>query len=1216
VTVPVGLNNANYEIVDGSGNVITSVSAPIGTITPAPVSVSLVGSTTKVYDTTTAAVVGPANYLMTGILGNDQVALNDPISGTYDTANEGSEKTVTVHGLTLSGNAAHNYQLLSTTINGSIGSITQATLTASLSGRSSKVYDTTTTANLASVNYILSGILGNDQVTLNDPTSGTYSTANAGSDNLVRVNGLSLLGSSAANYRLQSTSISGAIGVITPATLTASLTGTVSKTYDTTTSATLTPVNYLLSGVLGSDQVSLSDPNSGTYDSANAGIGKTITVNGLVISGSSVGNYRLLSTSINGAIGTIIPATLTASLTGTVSKTYDTTTSATLAANNYYLNGILGHDKVSLNGPASGNYTTPNVGSAITVSVKGLSLAGNSSGNYNLLSTSINGPVGTITPATLTASLAGNVSKTYDTTTSATLNPDNYILSGVLGNDQVILSDPTSGSYASANAGSSKSISVNGLSISGSSAGNYTLQNTTINAPIGVITPATLTATLTGTVGKIYDSTATARLSPGNYILNGVLGNDKVVLNDPSSGTYDTVHAGTGIDVSVDGLSLAGRSSGNYSLLSTAINGSVGTISPATLTASLSGNVSKTYDTTTSATLLPGNYILNGILGNDQVVLNDPISGNFTTPNAGRLKNLSVSGLSISGSSAGDYTLLNTTINGPIGTITPATLTASLTGSVNKIYDTTTAATLTPANYMLNGILGNDQVVLNDPSSGTYNTLNAGTGITVNVHGLSLGGLSAGNYTLLSTAINAPIGVITPATLIASLTGKISKTYDTTTAATLSSKNYLLSGVLGNDQVSLNDPTSGTFNNANVGKSKNVSVSGLYLSGSSAANYTLLNTSINGAIGKITPATITAELTGSVSKVYDGTTQALLGTANYILKGILGNDQVALNDPSSGTYDSASTGVDKVVTVGGLELLGNIDSNYKLISTTINGPVGTITQAQITQALQSLSALNSSTANSGVGGSSGSVDPSSSGSSDTSSSGSVASSSGSDDSSGSSSSASSGNSSSTTASTTSSSGASSVGPNNTSGSSAPNSPNSTSTSPSLITSTTLNTGPLAGSSLHGNSHQGGISSTSPSSISGGLHGLHGSPIGGNKPSLGVVASGSLHGSRMGGNKSSSVNVVSAGLHGTQGLHRGGILNSTLISPPQQLNRMVQQPGSDDFNQLNPLSSQDGNDPGDSSSGNTPSAPRTASSTSGSASELQPLNDLNAIMMAF
>jgi hypothetical protein len=604
-------------------------------------------------------------------------------------------------------------------------------------------------------------------------------------------------------------------------------------------------------------------------------------------------------------------------------------------------------------------------------------------------------------------------------------------------------------------------------------------------------------------------------------------------------------------------------------------------------------------------------------LGSDQVELNNPISGNFATANAGKSKTLTVNGLSISGNSAGNYTLLSSSINGPIGTITPATLSASLTGSVNKIYDTTAVATLAPANYTLNGILGNDKVALNDPSSGTYNNVNAGSGITVSVRGLSLSGLSAGNYTLLSTSINGPIGVIAPATLIASLTGKASKIYDTTTAANLSSKNYLLSGILGNDQVSLNDPTSGIFNTPNVGKSKNVSVSGLSLSGSSAANYTLLNTTITGAIGKIIPATITASLTGSVSKVYDGTTQALLTSANYILKGILGNDQIALNNPSSGTYDSASAGIDKVVTVGGLALLGNINSNYKLISTTINGPVGTITQAQITQALQSLSTLNSSTANSGIGGIGGSGDSSSSGSSDSSSSGSVASSSGSDDSSGSSSTASSGNSSSTTASTTSSSGASLIGQNNTSGSSAPNSPNSTSTSSSLITSTTLNTGTLTGSSLHGNSHQGGITQTSPSSISGGLHGLHGSSMGGNKSSSGRIASGGLHGSRMGGNKPSSVNIASAGLHGTQGLHRGGILNSTLITPPQQLNRTVQQPGADDFNQLNPLSSQDGTDPDyTSSSGNTPNAPRTASSTSGSASELQPLNDLNAIMMAF
>ena len=1207
-----GLNNANYQIVDGSGNVLTSVSAPIGTITPAPVSVNLVGSTTKVYDTTTASILTPANYLLSGILGSDKVILNNPTLGTYNTANAESGKSVSVNGLSLSGVSAPNYQLLSTSINGSIGSITQATLIASLSGKSSKVYDTTTTASLSPVNYILSGILGNDQVTLNNPTSGTYTTANAGSGKSVGVNDLSLLGSSAANYKLLSTSIAGAIGTITPATLTASLTGSISKTYDTTAAATLAPVNFTLSGVLGNDLVSLNNPNSGTYDTANAGSGKTVTVNGASISGVSVGNYRLLSSSINGAIGTITPATLTASLTGGVSKTYDTTTSATLAPNNYNLSGILGRDKVSLNDPTSGNYNTPNVGSAITVSVNGLSLYGSSSGNYTLQSTSINGEVGTITPAKLTAALTGSVSKTYDTTTTASLTPVNYILSGVLGNDLVNLNNPTSGIYATANAGSSKSISINGLSLYGSSAGNYTLQSTIINGPIGTITPATLTASLTGSVNKIYDTTTSATLIPANYTLNGILGNDKVVLNNPSSGTYDTFNSGTGINVSVNGLSLAGRSAGNYTLLSTSINGSVGTISPATLTASLSGNVSKTYDTTTSATLLPGNYILNGILGSDQVVLNNPILGNFATANAGKSKTLSVSGLSISGNSAGNYTLLSSSINGPIGTITPATLSASLTGSVNKIYDTSAVATLAPANYTLNGILGNDKVVLNDPSSGTYNNVNAGTGITVSVRGLSLAGLSAGNYTLLSTSINGPIGVIAPATLIASLTGKVSKIYDTTTAANLSSKNYLLSGILGNDQVSLNDPTSGTFNTPNVGKSKNVSVSGLSLSGSSAANYTLLNTTITGAIGKIIPATITAALTGSVTKVYDGTSKALLGTANYILRGILGSDQIALNNPTSGTYDSASAGDNKIVTVGGLALLGNINSNYKLISTTINGPVGSITQAQISQALQSLTSVNSSMANSSMGGGSGG-DSSTSGSSDSSSSGSVASTSGSEDSSGSSSTASSGNSSSAT----SSSGASSAGPNNASGSSAPNNPNSASSSPSLITSTTLNTGPQTGSSLHGNSHQGG-GSISPSSISGGLHGLHGSRMGGNKPSSGRVASGGLHGSRLGGNKPSSVSgVASAGLHGAQGFHRGIISPSSLTTTSQQLNRMTQQPGSVEFDQLNPLSSQGANDSGDSSSSESAvTASRSASSTSGSTSDLQPLNDLNAIMMAF
>jgi hypothetical protein len=61
-----------------------------------------------------------------------------------------------------------------------------------------------------------------------------------------------------------------------------------------------------------------------------------------------------------------------------------------------------------------------------------------------------------------------------------------------------------------------------------------------------------------------------------------------------------------------------------------------------------------------------------------------------------------------------------------------------------------------------------------------------------------------------------------------------------------------------------------------AGIGKNVSVTGLTLGGSSAGNYVLASASINGAVGEIDPRTLTASLTGLVSKAYDGTTLATL----------------------------------------------------------------------------------------------------------------------------------------------------------------------------------------------------------------------------------------------------------------------------------------------------------------------------------------------------
>src|SRR4029078_12736507 len=163
--------------------------------------------------------------------------------------------------------------------------------------------------------------------------------------------------------------------------------------------------------VLCSNVVTLNNPAAGTYNNPNVGTAKNVAVTGLVISGAGASNYQLAATTANANIGTITPAILTANLTGTVTKVYDTFTTATLAAGNYNLSGVLGSDVVTLNNPAAGTYNNPNVGTAKNVAVTGLVISGAGASNYQLDATTANANIGTITPAILTANLTGTVTK-------------------------------------------------------------------------------------------------------------------------------------------------------------------------------------------------------------------------------------------------------------------------------------------------------------------------------------------------------------------------------------------------------------------------------------------------------------------------------------------------------------------------------------------------------------------------------------------------------------------------------------------------------------------------------------------------------------------------------------------------------------------------------------------------------------------------------------
>ncbi len=115
----------------------------------------------------------------------------------------------------------------------------------------------------------------------------------------------------------------------------------------------------------------------------------------------------------------------------------------------------------------------------------------------------------------------------------------------------------------------------------------------------------------------------------------------------------------------------------------------------------------------------------------------------------------SIDGLSLDSSSngglAGNYTALSTT--GSSVSITPASLTVSGITASSKTYDGATTATLNSSAAAFAGMITDDQLTVAS-ASGAFVDKNAGSGKTVNISGITLGGADAGNYALSSTAAN------------------------------------------------------------------------------------------------------------------------------------------------------------------------------------------------------------------------------------------------------------------------------------------------------------------------------------------------------------------------------------------------------------------------------------------------------------------------------
>jgi hypothetical protein len=239
-------------------------------------------------------------------------------------------------------------------------------------------------------------------------------------------------------------------------------------------------------------------------------------------------------------------------------------------------------------------------------------------------------------------------------------------------------------------------------------------------------------------------------------------------------------------------------------------------------------------------------------------------------------------------------------------------LTVSGVSTVSRIYDGSLDATsqLQFTSAQLDGVVGGDTVSLNSAgASGAYVNKTANTNKAIAISGLALQGTHASRY-----SVQAPsdvVGTVTQASITTSGIVVVARAYNGTRTATINSTNYTFAGVFGSDAVVLDASNYGAiYDTATASTSKSVTVSALALSGTDAANYTLVQPMLVGAINK---ATATVIFSTPLTVVYDATSHSVGTTttpsALTVVVQYSGRGATTYATSTTGPIDAGSYGV-------------------------------------------------------------------------------------------------------------------------------------------------------------------------------------------------------------------------------------------------------------------------------------------------------------------
>ena len=761
-------------------------------------------------------------------------------------------------------------------------------------------------------------------------TTSTANPTNVGSYTITPVATLAAPGDQ-HGYRLV---IGTGTASITPAPLTVTA-NNASKTYDGAAYSGGAGVSYsgfvggetaaVLGGTLSYTGSSQGAVNAGSY---------TIRPQGL-----SASNYTLSFADGTLTIDPVVLNLITGSLVGSTRKVYDGSSTVTgLTPANFSLSGWVNGDGATVT-KTTGSYTDgPNASTSttrpvsVTLQTADFSPTGATDLSNYTLPTTVSGNIGEIARRPIAATLTGAVSKVYDGTTTAAVSASNYSLDAsnfIAGEGAVLSGSPSSlvGMFASKNAGSGQVVTVSidpadYTPVGGTLLSNYSFPPT-VSAAIGSITPKAVTLTAP-VISKVYDGgTGYTPTTADLAALSDQLG----VAGDAVSGAtlaYSDKHAGTGNKTtSFTAATIAdGNGGANYTVAYAGNSSS--SITPRSVTLAPPA-ISKVYDggtgyTATSADLVA---LSAALVGGDTVTA---ATLRFAGKDAGSGdRGVSLDAATVQdGNGGANYSL--TLGSSSHGSITPKALTISGSSAAGKVYDGSTAATITAGT--LAGLVGDER--LGVTATGVFDSKDAGTREATATYTLAngdAGGLAA-NYVLAQTSGLA--ATITPKALGISGTSAADKVYDGTTAATILTGQ--LSGLVGDEQLQV--AAAGSFDQKNVGSRSATATYTLRdgAGGGLAVNYTLAPTGGIGAV--ITARPTTVEGLRAENGFVD---QPVLVTGTPRLGNSIAGDDVALQGSGSWVYlnPKANALVDVVLSEGGYSLTGADARNYLLTQPTL-----------------------------------------------------------------------------------------------------------------------------------------------------------------------------------------------------------------------------------------------------------------------------------------